>query len=57
MRVEKEALLCIINDLIADNGFNTDENSKENIDIDIEALCTALGITEKELEAYREEYM
>ena len=47
--VKTEKLLNVINDLIADNDFNTDEHSKRSIEIDITNLCKELKVTTKEL--------
>ena len=47
--VKTEKLLNAINDLIADNDFNTDEHSKRSIEIDITNLCKELKVTTKEL--------
>ena len=44
-----EKLLNAINDLIADNDFNTDEYSKRSIEIDVMNLCKELKVTTKEL--------
>lgn len=49
----KKELLSIINDLIADNDFNTDEISKRSIDIDIDNLCKELKITTRELQQHQ----
>lgn len=47
--MKTEKLLNVINDLIADNDFNTDEHSKRSIEIDITNLCKELKVTTKEL--------
>ena len=47
--VKTEKLLNAINDLIADNDFNTDKHSKRSIEIDITNLCKELKVTTKEL--------
>ena len=47
--VKTEKLLNVINDLIADNDFNTDKHSKRSIEIDITNLCKELKVTTKEL--------
>ena len=47
--VKTEKLLNVINDLIADNDFNTDVHSKRSIEIDITNLCKELKVTTKEL--------
>ena len=47
--MKSKELLHVVNDLIADNDFNTDEHSKRNIEIDIQNLCKELKISTKEL--------
>lgn len=46
----KQKLIAIINDLKADNFFNTDDESGKNIQISIDLLQSELGITEIELQ-------
>lgn len=46
----KQKLIAIINDLIADNFFNIDDESRKNIQVSIGLLQKELGITEIELQ-------
>lgn len=47
--MDKQKLIELVNDLQADNDFNTDLESKKNIQLTIDKIKQGFNITQKEL--------
>lgn len=47
-------IIGLIIDLIEDNNFNTDKESKKNFNLTIERLQNELGISDKDISDYYE---
>lgn len=45
-------IIGLIIDLIEDNNFNTDKESKKNFNLTIERLINELGISDKDISDY-----